>query len=134
MLHISVYLHLRKPIHPGRRRKAAIMVEQDPGCCEVPDTQAAHQVKRTVFFVDGRPIWPQLNRRVDFPFNEPALAIERCNEDRRKPIDALDAYAVVSREIAKAVRDQSVLITLDCPDDMRTVADYEVGTRINDHP
>ena len=110
------------------------MIEQNPGCREVPDTQASHQVQSPILSVDGRPVGPQLNRGVDLPFNERALAIERCDEDRCKSLDTLDADAVVGREIAEAVRNQAVLVAFNCPDDMWAVTDHKVGTRVDDHP
>ena len=77
------------------------------------------------------PAGPDLDRGLDAARDEFAFVVERRQQDRRDAADAFDADAVVRREIAEAVGDEPVVVDLQRPHHVRTVAEHDVGAGVD---
>ena len=99
---------------------------------EVRSRQLAHRRERRPARVDARQAAGRQLHRHELAFRPGAVATQRRAQHRRLAGDARHVERAVAEEVAEAVGDHASAIPLDAAEDVRAVADDEVGAGTDD--
>src|SRR5688572_25697541 len=115
----------------GLDREATIVRDAEKTIRESLMAQLSNESQRAARGVRRRARRSKLDGGFDAPRAELAVVAERGEENRRHTPVAFDADAVIRGEIAKAVRNEPVLVQLHGAHNVGAVPEHEVRSRVD---